>query len=171
MKKTCPESMSTVYAFPTHPPSAPAVPTNTRSWMEAPPARRRGAVSTEFKDDCKKVCDTDAPRAVSVRNIGGTPLTPLVRADEMMALQAEANRAREAADARSSVAGMSLGAAVADARDALLGIPEDLMGNTPRKSLWDIFTHNDRMRGVGVLLVAVAASGLLIEAVFGVDGL
>lgn len=160
--------MSTVYAFPTPPPSAPLPPTTVREWM-AQPKRPRGGLASEFKGECREVCDSGgAPISTTrIESIGGTPLTPLVRADEMLALQKTANRYREADARRSSLAGLSVATAVSDARDALLGIPEDLLGNTPRKSLWDSFTHGDRLRGVGVLMVAISASGLLVEALLG----
>lgn len=152
--------MSTVYAFPTPPPSAPLSP------FAAVP--RKGGLAPDAKGECRKVCDSGAPAStMRIGGIGGTPLTPLVRADEMIALQKMANRYRESNARRSSLAGLTVGTAVADARDALLGIPEDLLGNTPRKSLWESFTHGDRLRGVGVLMVAISASGLIIEAVLG----
>ena len=48
-------------------------------------------------------------------------------------------------------------------RDALVGIPDDLMAG--RGSLYEVFTKNHRLRGLGVLLVVialfVAVSGLL----------
>lgn len=160
--------MSTVYAFPTPPPSAPAQEGPVRSWMAAPPSARKGGVAPAFKADCKKVCDVDGPvSTMRIESIGGTPLTALARADEMMALQKMSDRYRETSAVRSCLAGLTVGTAVADARDALLGIPADLLGNTPRRSLWASFTHNDRLRGVGVLMVAVAASGLLVEALLG----
>lgn len=151
--------MSTVYAFPTPPPSAPSAP-----WRE----KKRGSLNPEAKGECRSICESGGPTStMPIESIGGTPLTPLVRADEMMALQKMSDRYREADAARSSLAGLDVSTAVADAREALLGIPEDLLGNTPRKSLWDSFTHNDRLRGVGVLMVAIAASGLLVEALLG----
>jgi hypothetical protein len=130
---------------------------------------RRGGLAPEFKEGCREVCDSGsgAPASTRIESIGGTPLTPLVRADEMLALQKMADKYREAGARRSSLAGLSVSTAVADARDALLGIPEDLLGNTPRKSLWDSFTYGDRLRGVGVLMVAISASGLLVEALLG----
>ena len=160
--------MSTVYAFPTPPPSAPPSPFAPVVAPAVPKKQRRSGLDENYKDECRKVCDSSgASSSFRIESIGGTPLTPLVRADEMMALQKMADRYREADARRSSLAGLTVGTAVADARDALLGIPEDLLGNTPRKSLWDSFTHGDRLRGVGVLMVAISASGLLIEALLG----
>jgi hypothetical protein len=149
--------MSTVYAFPTPPPSAPLS-----------KQKKRGSLNPDAKGECRSICESGGPTStMPIKSIGGTPLTPLVRADEMMALQKMSDRYREADAVRSSLAGLDVSTAVADARDALLGIPEDLLGNTSRKSLWASFTHNDRLRGVGVLLVAIAASGLLVEALLG----
>ena len=52
----------------------------------------------------------------------------------------------------------------ADAHEALLGIPRDVLGNSARpKTLYQIFTEGDRLRGLGTAMVLVA----LVGAVFG----
>lgn len=53
----------------------------------------------------------------------------------------------------------------ADMQEAVLGIAGDLMGSsTERQSLAEILTHNNRLRGIGAMLVLIASLGLLLDA-------
>ena len=58
---------------------------------------------------------------------------------------------------------LTLATAVEDAREAVVGCIADLYGNTPRTSLAQIFLYRDRLRGLGVLLIAVSLVGLFVE--------
>lgn len=59
----------------------------------------------------------------------------------------------------------SLGTLVDDMQDAIVGITADLTGSdTTRSSLADIFTHNNRLRGIGSLLVIIAVVGLFLDS-------
>ncbi len=54
-----------------------------------------------------------------------------------------------------------------DAQEAIIGITSDLLGQSERKSLRDILTHENRLRGLGVALIAVALLGMLINWLIG----
>lgn len=51
-----------------------------------------------------------------------------------------------------------------DAQDAFVGILGDLMGQSERTSVKDIVTHGNRLRGLGILLVALALVGLIVRS-------
>lgn len=61
-----------------------------------------------------------------------------------------------------SLAAFTPGRATADAAEALPGILDDLFGNTQRKSVLEVFTRKNRLRGLGWVLVLVAALGMCI---------
>ena len=67
----------------------------------------------------------------------------------------------------SSLATFTYAQALDDAAEAITGIVADVYGNTERTSLKDIFVYKNRLRGLGVLLVALALVGLLIDAIVG----
>jgi len=70
---------------------------------------------------------------------------------------------------------MSLGAPpsfaqlLVDMQEALLGVIGDLTGSTgsDREGLADIVTHNNRLRGIGALLVTIALVGMAVDALHG----
>ena len=80
-----------------------------------------------------------------------------------MQLQQSADAQADAQVKRSQLSGLTFDIAVTDAREALVGIPADLSGNTQRTSLVDILTYNDRLRGLGVLCIALAVSGMAVD--------
>ena len=59
------------------------------------------------------------------------------------------------------VRSLSLGVALEDAGEALVGIPRDLFGGRRAVPLWDLATRGNRLRGVGVLCVCAGLAGLL----------
>lgn len=87
----------------------------------------------------------------------------LVSPAQLAELQRRANADSSAALRRSRVEAVSLDVAVRDAHDALAGIAADLLGAGPRTSAWDIFTHGDRLRGLGVLLMTMAMAALVVD--------
>ena len=101
--------------------------------------------------------ETPEPAADSLLNYG------LTSPETIAMLQRRANDRADADVRRSSVATMTYQSAVRDAYDALVGITADLAGNTPRKSLGDILGHGDRLRGLGVLLIALALVGAVVD--------
>lgn len=55
---------------------------------------------------------------------------------------------------------------LADAMEAAQGIPADLMGNTERRSLRDIFMTASRLRGLGALFLAMGLAVAMINYYF-----
>lgn len=100
---------------------------------------------------------TPEPAVDSLLNYG------LTSPDTIAEMQRRANEKSDADVRRSSVAAMTYQSAVRDAYEALVGITADLAGNTPRKSIGDILGHGDRLRGVGVLLIALALVGAVVD--------
>lgn len=82
----------------------------------------------------------------------------LTSAADVASRQDLANRQADAALRRSSMEGLTLRTALQDAREALVGVPADVYAGA---SLADALLKNDRLRGLGVLAVAV---GLLTLA-------
>ena len=103
--------------------------------------------------------DTPAPlpSVDSLLNYG------LTSSDKIAEMQRLANERADAVVRTSSVASMTYTTAVRDAYDALVGITADLAGNTSRKSLGDILGHGDRLRGLGVLCIALALVGAVVD--------
>lgn len=89
--------------------------------------------------------------------------TGLASSESLMQLQQQADSAVNASVKRSQVSGLTFEIAVSDARDALMGITTDLAGNTSRRSLVDIVTYKDRLRGLGVIMIALAVSGVVVD--------
>lgn len=89
----------------------------------------------------------------------------ITSAQDMMRLQEEADAEARRAAARSSLAELSYSRAVTDASEALTGVMGDLAGTSDRRSLRAILTHQDRMRGLGFLLIALALAGLVTDYV------
>lgn len=52
-----------------------------------------------------------------------------------------------------------------DMGSALSGISEDLFGNTAPKPLWDIVTSENRLRGLGMLMMLTASVLIFIYTV------
>lgn len=54
----------------------------------------------------------------------------------------------------------SVGQLLTDAGDALAGIPKDAFDGKP---LTEAMTRNDRLRGIGALLVAIGTAGVVLD--------
>lgn len=87
----------------------------------------------------------------------------MVSPDDLMRLQREANEAQQKKYQDASLDSLTFNSAVADAHEALAGVVEDFSGTTDRHSLRDIFTHENRLRGLGILLIALALVGLVVD--------
>ena len=92
----------------------------------------------------------------------------LTKSADLMKLQRMANAEERAVVAESKVANTTFRSAVVDGRDALVGVWEDLYGSTPtKKTLWEIVSEGNRLRGLGVALIAFSLGGFVIDASFG----
>lgn len=86
------------------------------------------------------------------------PLNGLATSEDIKTYQDAAN-AKAEADSKIVTDWKDL---LADVQEALLGIPADIMGQTERRSLRDILMHENRLRGLGVLLVTLAIMGAVV---------
>lgn len=86
-----------------------------------------------------------------------------VPADTLLKMQREQQRSEDARVRRSSVWGLTWDTAEADTREAVTGIIGDLHGSSSRKSVWDVFAHGDRLRGLGIVLLIIALAGCAVQ--------
>ena len=81
--------------------------------------------------------------------------------------QAVADQAREARRRQSAAINVLThpSSAIHDAREAMFGIQSDLLGNDPtQRGLRNAMTKNDRLRGIGVICLAVGVVVLFLDA-------
>lgn len=89
----------------------------------------------------------------------------MVAPSDMMRLQRAANADIEMRRRTSSLENMTFRDAVVDAHNALVGIMSDLTTGSTRRSLKEIFTHENRLRGFGFLLIALGLCGMAADLI------
>ena len=82
--------------------------------------------------------------------------------DPIDSLQRRADEARRQAEA-AGLRSLTLERAVADARDALVGIPREFLTGSD-DPWWDVVSRDNRLRGLGVILLAAGTLGMLLSA-------
>lgn len=87
----------------------------------------------------------------------------IVPSQDLMRMSREATVESERAIRRSSLRDLTYETAIQDAHEALVGLAADLTGATERRSLGAMLAHGDRLRGLGILLVALAVVGMAAE--------
>lgn len=87
----------------------------------------------------------------------------MVSPSNMLALQNAANKDIEERRRASSIDAMTFRDAVVDAHDALVGVMGDLTQGSDRRSLKEIFVYENRLRGLGFLLIALSLVGLFAD--------
>jgi len=101
--------------------------------------------------------------ATGIRPVIGTPtFAGLTSAQELVDRQAASDAAKAAAARRSSLAGLTLRTAWEDVTDVVVGIPSDLFGASGPLSLRDLLAKNDRLRGLGLLVLLLALLAVAI---------
>lgn len=86
----------------------------------------------------------------------------LTSARQMAERQESANRKESAIAARASMEGLTLRTGLQDIREVILGIPHDLMNATRPQALWTTCSKNNRLRGMGLLLLIAALASLVV---------
>lgn len=86
----------------------------------------------------------------------------LTSAVDIARRQKAADEARAVRAKRSSLQGLTLRTALEDIREVLVGLPRDLYAAPEGRTLADLLSKNDRLRGLG-LLAAVLASIALVS--------
>ncbi len=104
------------------------------------------------------------PQPRGVLSVAGLKLNSLATSADVIKLQDEANTRAETAFKGASWKTLTIRTALQDAKTALFGIVSDLHGNTKAVSLRDMVTRDNRMRGIGVILVVVSFVWLLIDS-------
>jgi hypothetical protein len=128
----------------------------TREPVPVPAAPAGALTGCPVVDDLLATRLAAASRAPSVV-VGGTAFNALTTSKDLMRLQAEADAAAAAVPGRAPLTPWT---ALAEAREALVDAPGELLaGASVREAL------GGRLRGLGVLLIAVCGAGLFMDLV------
>jgi hypothetical protein len=95
-------------------------------------------------------------------NIGSLELNNLANPVDVKKLQDQVNVLAEKKYKESTWRGLTLRMAVSDMAEALTGIPADIYKNNGNVSAKELFTKNNRMRGLGLLFVIISVVSILL---------
>ena len=96
------------------------------------------------------------PIPKAIENVGSFQLNNLATAKDVKTLQDKVNKNAQAMYAQSTVRGLTLRNGVEDMREALTGIWTDLYKNDLNVSMQNLFTKNNRLRGLGIFFILSA---------------
>ena len=115
--------------------------------------------------DVPNVPYEELPLPRGIDSVANFDVNTLVTSKDMMKLQNDANAYHKKKREDSSWKTLTIRRAMDDAAEALTGIPNDIFGNTPPESrtVWNIFTKNDRLRGLGIIFVMIAGSFAIVD--------
>ena len=119
------------------------------------------------------MADPPAPNALDLPMVQNpddviTPGISAKRPDQILAQQRAQNDTLYKKYQTSRLQNLTLRQLLADSGDALSCLFKEISGNERPVPLSRVVTQNNRLRGWGFLLLAVSASGLLIDAVLGI---
>lgn len=97
------------------------------------------------------------------RVMAATTPNAMATPQQLAALEAERRRRELERINSAGLEGMTLAGVLAEAGEALVGIPRDLFGHAEMPLA--VLLSGNRLRGVGALLVGVGLAGLLLDAV------
>lgn len=120
----------------------------------APAVDLDAALAAQRKKTSMEKAGDGVRRSVAVR------LGALTRVSDLRGAEARARDAAAALEAEGLASGLSLGRALREAGEALVGVPRDLF---LQRSAWEVFAARHRLRGLGVLCVLLGLAGLLAE--------
>jgi hypothetical protein len=95
-------------------------------------------------------------------NIGSLELNNLATPENVKKLQDQVNELANKKYKESTWRGLTLRMAVSDMAEALTGIPADIYKNNGNVSVKEIFTKNNRLRGLGLLFVLISVVSILL---------
>jgi hypothetical protein len=95
-------------------------------------------------------------------NIGSLELNNLWTPGNVKKLQDQVNALAEKRYKESTWRGLTLRLAVSDMSEALTGIPADIYKNNGNVGVKEIFTKNNRLRGLGLLFVLISVVSILL---------
>lgn len=106
----------------------------------------------------------NGPAEIQITNPPGN-LNGLADSRDVKTAADEANKKLEEAKKMPT----TVSALYEDAQEAFVGIIGDLLGESERKSLKDIFTSGNRLRGLGIVFVTLAIAGWLVHFLLGTE--
>lgn len=89
----------------------------------------------------------------------------MVAPSDMLRLQAAANEDVETRRREASLEKMTFRDAVVDAHSALVGIMGDMTTRSEGKGLKEIFVQDNRLRGLGFLLIGLGLCGMAADLI------
>ena len=95
-------------------------------------------------------------------NIGSLELNNLANPVDVKKLQDQVNTLAEKRYKESTWKGLTLRLAVSDMAEAITGIPSDIYKNNGKVSVKELFTKNNRMRGIGLLFILISVVSILL---------
>lgn len=96
------------------------------------------------------------PIPKAIENVGSFQLNNLATAKDVKTLQDKVNKNAQKMYAQSTVRGLTLRNGVEDMQEALVGIWADLYKNDMNVSVQNLFTKNNRLRGLGIFFILSA---------------
>jgi len=102
------------------------------------------------------------PVGKGFENIGKFELNNLATPENVKQLQDQANKLAEKQYKDSTWRGLTLRLAVSDMSEAITGIFADLYKNNGNVSIRELFTKNNRLRGLGLLMVLISVISMLL---------
>ena len=95
-------------------------------------------------------------------NVGSFELNNLATPENVKKLQDQVNALAEKRYKESTWKGLTLRLAVSDMSEAITGIFSDIYKNNGNVSAKELFTKNNRMRGLGLLFVLISVVSILL---------
>ena len=100
------------------------------------------------------------PKGLS--NVGNLDLNNLATPENVKKLQDQMNKLAEKKYKDSTWRGLTLRLAVTDMSEAITGILSDIYKNKGKVSVKELFTKDNRMRGLGLLFVLISVVSILL---------
>jgi hypothetical protein len=95
-------------------------------------------------------------------NVGSLELNNLATPENVKKLQDQVNQLAEKRYKESTWRGLTLRLAVTDMSEAITGIISDIYRNTRQVGAKELFTKDNRMRGLGLLFVLISVVSILL---------
>jgi len=111
----------------------------------------------------------DTPTEIPITN-PPTGLNGLATSRDVKEMQDAVNKEADITVKDATVWNVTPAQLLLDAQDALIGVTSDLLGQSERKSVREILGHENRLRGMGIVLILLAIVGSFIDWMMGGSG-
>lgn len=98
----------------------------------------------------------EVPRPRGVRSVASFDLNALATSEDVMKLQSQANAFLDERRRGLDLGNLTFSGAMKDVYEATFGLARDVFRNTGGPVSIDTFTKNNRLRGLGILLIMIA---------------